>query len=67
MEPDLRLDSIDRDGAIADAVARLHGHTRADLLRGALFGGGALLAAGAAPAAAAVRRPRATSRSSTSR
>ena len=53
MEPDLRLDSIDRDGAIADAVARLHGHTRADLLRGALFGGAALLAAGAAPAAAA--------------
>ena len=53
MEPDLRLDSIDRDGAIAEAFARLHGHTRADLLRGALFGGGALLAAGAAPAAAA--------------
>ena len=53
MEPDLRLDRIDRDGAIADALAGLHGHTRADLLRGALFGGAALLAAGAAPAAAA--------------
>ena len=53
MEPDLRLDRIDRDGAIADALAGLHGHTRAELLRGALFGGAALLAAGAAPAAAA--------------
>jgi rubrerythrin len=53
MEPDLRLDRIDRDGAIADALSGLHGHTRADLLRGALFGGAALLAAGAAPAAAA--------------
>jgi hypothetical protein len=66
MDPDLRLDSIDRDGAIADALAGLHGHTRADLLRGALLGGAALLAAGAEPA----RRPlvpSATSRSSTSR
>jgi rubrerythrin len=53
MEPDLHLDSIDRDGAIADALAGLHGHTRADLLRGALLGGGALLAACARPAAAA--------------
>jgi rubrerythrin len=53
MQPDLRLETIDRDGAIADAVARLHGHTRADLLRGALLGGGALLAASAAPASAA--------------
>ena len=53
MGPDLRLDAIDRDGAIADALARLHGHTRADLLRGALLGGGALLAAGAAPAVGA--------------
>ena len=48
MEPDLRLSTIDRDGALAEALARLHGHTRADLLRGALLGGGALLAASAA-------------------
>jgi rubrerythrin len=53
MDSDLRLNRIDRDGAIADAVAALHGHTRADLLRGALFGGAALLAAGAEPAVAA--------------
>ena len=53
MEPDLRLSTIDRDGALAEALARLHGHTRADLLRGALLGGGALLAASSAPAAAA--------------
>jgi rubrerythrin len=53
MDPDLRLDGIDQDGAIADAVAGLHGRTRADLLRGALLGGGALLAACARPAAAA--------------
>jgi hypothetical protein len=53
MEPELRLSTIDRDGAIAEALARLHGHTRADLLRGALLRGGALLAASSAPAAAA--------------
>ena len=53
MQPDLRLETIDRDGAIAEAIGELHGQTRADLLRGALLGGGALLAACAAPAAAA--------------
>jgi rubrerythrin len=53
MDADVRLETIDRDGAIADALAGLHGHTRADLLRGALLGGGALLAAAATPAAAA--------------
>jgi hypothetical protein len=54
MDSDLHLDGIDRDGAITEALAGLHGHTRADLLRGALLGGGALLAAAVAePAAAA--------------
>jgi rubrerythrin len=61
VERDLRLETIDRDGAIADALASLHGHTRADLLRGAFLGGGALLAACAAPAAAASRTERDTS------
>jgi rubrerythrin len=49
---DLTLDVLDRDGALAAAVEGLHGHTRADLLRGALVGGGVLLAACAAPATA---------------
>ena len=53
MQPDLRLETIDRDGALAEALGRLHGPTRAELLRGALVGGGALLAAGATPASAA--------------
>jgi rubrerythrin len=53
MDPDLRLETIDRDGALVEALGRLHGPTRADLLRGALIGGGALLAAGATPASAA--------------
>jgi rubrerythrin len=53
MDPDLRLETIDRDGAITEAIARLQGHTRADLLRGAILGGGALLAACATPASAA--------------
>ena len=56
MEPDLRLSTIDRDGALAEALARLHGHTRADLLRGALLGGGALLAASSAPRGGRIRR-----------
>lgn len=57
MSPDdLTLADVDRDGALADALGALHGHTRADVLRGALFGGAALLAASAAPAAAAADR-----------
>lgn len=59
MERHLRLDDIDRDGAIADALGTMHGHTRADLLRGALVGGGALLAACAAPASASAASSRA--------
>ena len=49
---DLRLDDLDRDGALAEAFDDLHGRTRADLLRGALVGSAALLAA-LAPAAGA--------------
>jgi rubrerythrin len=50
---DLRLEQLDRDGALAEALERLHGTTRAQLLRRALLGGAALLAAVATPAAAA--------------
>ncbi|HEY7623382.1 MAG TPA: ferritin-like domain-containing protein [Solirubrobacteraceae bacterium] len=50
---DLHLDDLDRDGALVEAIGRLHGTTRADLLRGAIVGGGALLAAAASPASAA--------------
>jgi rubrerythrin len=50
--PDLRLDTMDSDGALIEALDRVHGATRAELLRGALVGGGALLAACAAPASA---------------
>ena len=61
MEPDLELETLDRDGALAEAFGRLHGQTRGDLLRGALVGGGALLAACAAPARAASPTGRDTS------
>lgn len=61
---DLKLDALDRDGALAESISRLHdcapaaatprdGATRAGFLRGALVGGGALLAACATPASAA--------------
>jgi rubrerythrin len=49
---ELTLEVLDRDGALAEAVALLHGHTRADVLRGALVGGGGLLAACFAPTSA---------------
>jgi hypothetical protein len=52
MSDELRLEAIDTDGALAEAIAAVHGPTRAELLRGALLGGAALLAASAAPAAA---------------
>ena len=57
-DEDLRLDAVDRDGALVESLARLHGHTRAELLRGALVGSAALLAAFAAPAAADEDNPR---------
>lgn len=48
-QPDLTLGDIDRDGALLEAVAGLHGWTRAELLRTAALGGAGLLAALATP------------------
>lgn len=45
----LTLEQLDRDGALLEAVAVLHGDTRAEFLRKAAVGGGALVAALAAP------------------
>jgi Ferritin-like domain len=53
MSDDLTLEGIDRDGALEEAIARVHGPTRGELLRGAVLGGAALVAASAAPAHAA--------------
>ena len=50
---DLKLDDLDRDGALAEAIGGLHDRTRAGFLRGAMVGGGALLTAFATPASAA--------------
>jgi Ferritin-like domain len=44
-----RLDVLDRDGALQDAVERVWGGSRADLFRGAAIGGAALLGALALP------------------
>ena len=52
----MRLDDIDRDGAIVEALDELHGTTRAAFLRRAAVGSAALLAASAVPASAAVGR-----------
>jgi hypothetical protein len=49
----LTLEAIDRDEALLEAVAALHGDTRAQFLRKAALGSGALLAALAAPATSA--------------
>ena len=48
----LTFADIDRDEALLEAVAALHGETRAAFLRRAALGGGAFLAALAAPSAA---------------
>lgn len=48
----LTLGQLDRDEALLDAVATLHGHTRAELLRRAAIGSSGLLAVLAAPPAA---------------
>jgi rubrerythrin len=53
---DLTLTQLDRDGALAEALERLHGTTRAQLLRRAVLGGAALLAAAATPSAKAQDR-----------
>jgi Ferritin-like domain len=46
------LEQIDRDEALLETIAELHGDTRASFLRTAALGSGALLAALAAPASA---------------
>jgi hypothetical protein len=46
------LQQVDRDEALLEAVAELHGDTRAGFLRNAALGSGALLAALAQPASA---------------
>jgi hypothetical protein len=48
------LEQVDRDEALLETIAELHGDTRATFLRKAALGSGALLAALAAPAAAQV-------------
>jgi hypothetical protein len=54
----LTLEQLDADGALLEAVAALHGDTRAEFLRKATVGGGAILATLAAPSAAtAAARP----------
>jgi rubrerythrin len=55
---DLKLDDLDRDGALAEAIDGLHDRTRAGFLRGAVVGGGALLTAFATPASAAGAKAR---------
>ena len=56
MSEDLRLEELDVDGALQEAIAALHGETRATFLRRAVVGGAALLAASATPAEAAIDR-----------
>jgi hypothetical protein len=46
---DLTLETLDRDGALQEAVERVRGGSRADLLRGAAVGGAALVGALALP------------------
>jgi hypothetical protein len=48
----LTLEQVDRDEALLEAVAALHGDTRADFLRTAALGSGVLLATLAAPMSA---------------
>lgn len=45
--PDLTLDDLDTDGALGEAIHETAGHTRGDILRRGLIGGGAILGAGA--------------------
>jgi len=62
MTDELNLGLVDRDGALQEAIAGLHGDTRADFLRRAVLGGGALLAAAAAAPADAEAASRARDR-----
>jgi hypothetical protein len=52
---DFTFGELDRDGALEEAMASVHGDTRAGLFRKTLIGGAALLGAGAMPAAAAAQ------------
>jgi len=52
---DLRFDLLDADGALGEAVASLHEHSRADFLRTAMVGSGALVALFARPASTEAR------------
>lgn len=52
----MKLEELDRDGALGEALETLHGSTRGAFLRRAVVGSGALLAASAVPASAAVGR-----------
>jgi hypothetical protein len=52
MEPELTLEAVDRDGAVAEALDNLTDGTRADFLRKAVLGGSAAGAALATPALA---------------
>jgi hypothetical protein len=59
---DLSLELLDRDGALQEAIADLHGDSRAGFLRRAAVGGGALLAAAVAPPGEAEAASRARDR-----
>jgi hypothetical protein len=49
MGPELTLEQLDRDGALSDAIAEMHGDSRAEFLRKVAIGSGALLGALVAP------------------
>jgi hypothetical protein len=55
MGSELTLETVDRDGAIAEALDELSGGTRADFIRKAVIGGSATVAALAGPAMATKR------------
>jgi hypothetical protein len=55
---ELTLEQLDVDGALQEAIAGLHGASRAQVLRTAAVGGAALFAALAAPAVARAARAR---------
>jgi rubrerythrin len=52
---DFTFGELDRDGALEEALASIHGDTRAGILRKALVGGAALIGAGAIPSTAAAQ------------
>lgn len=54
---ELTLETLDRDGALQEAIDRVWGGSRADLLRGAAVGGTALLGALALPARSSAATP----------